>query len=159
MNKTLGQRLADQIRRSHNGDAWHGPSLSEILEGVTAKQAAAHPVKDAHSIWELVLHIAIWQKHVLDRVERGGMAEVPDELDWPQVGATTDAAWKAALADLKQQTEALARAVEKLDDAKLNSPVGGKDYDFHYMLDSVPHHNLYHAGQIALLKKAKSKTL
>jgi uncharacterized damage-inducible protein DinB len=151
---TLGQRLADQIRRSYKGDAWHGPSLSEVLEGVTAKQAAARPIKDAHSIWELVVHVAIWQKHILDRVQRGGMAEVPDELDWPEVGATSDAAWAAALADLKKQNEALARVMEKLDDAKLHQQVKGKDYDFYFMLDSMPHHNLYHAGQIALLKKS-----
>lgn len=151
---TLGHRLADQIRRSHRGEAWHGPSLSEVLDGVTAKQAAAYPIKGAHSIWELALHIAIWQKHILDRLERGGMAEIPDELDWPKVGETSEAAWKAALADLKKQNEELARAVEKTDDAKLHAPVRGKDYDFYFMLDSLPHHNLYHAGQIALLKKA-----
>jgi hypothetical protein len=151
---TLGERLADQIRRSQNGDAWHGPALAEILEGVTAKQAVAQPIPDAHSIWELVAHIAIWQKHIRDRVVRGGMAEIPDELDWPAVGATSDAAWRAALADLKTQNEELARAVEKLDEAKLHSGVKGKDYDFYFMLDSVPHHNLYHAGQIAILKKA-----
>ena len=153
-NMTLGQRLADQIRRSHDGEAWHGPSLAEILDGLTAKEAAAHPIQGAHSIWELVVHVAIWQKHILDRVQRGGMAEIPDELDWPKVGEASEAAWKAALADLKKQNEDLARVVEKLDDAKLNSQVKGKDYDFHFMLESVPHHNLYHAGQIALLKKA-----
>jgi uncharacterized damage-inducible protein DinB len=151
---TLGERLADQLRRSQNGDAWHGPSISEVLDGVTAKQAAARAIKDAHSIWELVLHIAVWQKHILERLERGGMAEIPDELDWPEVGETTEAAWKAALAALKKANEELARAVEKADDAKLHAPVRGKDYDFHFMLEGMTQHNLYHAGQIALLKKA-----
>ena len=154
MKTSLGQRIADQLRRSQSGEAWHGPSLAEILRGVTAKQAAAHPITDAHSIWELVLHIAIWQKHVLDRLERGGMAEIPDELDWHKVGPTTEAAWKAALAQLKKNNEDLARAVERLGDAKLHTQVRGKDYDFHFMLDGMSQHNLYHAGQIALLKKA-----
>ncbi len=151
---TLGERLADQLRRSQNGDAWHGPSLSEVLEGVTAKQAAAHPIKGSHSIWELVLHIAVWQKHILDRLQRGGMAEIPDELDWPEAGDTTEDAWKAALLQLRNINEELAYAVERSDDAKLHSRVRGKDYDFHFMLDGMSQHNLYHAGQIALLKKA-----
>lgn len=151
---TLGERLADQLRRSQRGEAWHGPSLEEILEGVTINQAAAHPMAGAHSIWELVLHIAVWQRHILDRVERGGMAEIPAELDWPKVGETTEAAWKAALAELKKANEDLARAVEKLDDARLHANVRGKDYDFHFMLEGMVQHNLYHAGQIALLKKA-----
>jgi uncharacterized damage-inducible protein DinB len=150
---SLGQRLADQLRRSHHGDAWHGPSLSEVLEGVTAAQAAAKPINSAHSIWELVLHVAIWQRHILDRIERGGMAQVPDELDWPKVTATSESAWDAAAAELRNINQDLAEAVERLDDAKLHSPVRGKDYDFHFMLEGMVQHNLYHAGQIALLKK------
>ncbi|HUR37521.1 MAG TPA: DinB family protein [Terriglobales bacterium] len=150
---TLGQRLADQIRRSQNGDAWHGPSISEVLDGVTAKHAAARPIKDGHSIWELVLHIAIWQRHILERLQRGGMAEIPEELDWPKVSATSEEAWQQALEQLKKDNEELARAVENSEDEKLHANVRGKDYDFYFMLDSIPHHNLYHAGQIALLKK------
>ena len=48
-------RIADQLRRAFDGEAWHGDSLFEILKGVSAKQAAARPVANAHSIWELVL--------------------------------------------------------------------------------------------------------
>lgn len=152
-SQTLGQRLADQIRRSPNGDAWHGPSLSEVLDGVTAKQAAAHPIAGARSIWELVLHIAIWQKHILDRIERGGMAEVSDELDWPKVAETSDAAWQAALADLKKQNELLAKVVEGRDNAKLHTQVRGRDHDFQFTRRHDPS-ELHHAGQIAILKKA-----
>ena len=53
-------RLADQIRRAFEGNAWHGDSLLEILADVSAKTAATHPIKNAHSIWELLLHIAAW---------------------------------------------------------------------------------------------------
>ena len=60
-------RLADQIRRSYYGEAWHGDSIEEILTGVNAEMAAAHPLKNAHSIWELVLHIAAWDDAVRRR--------------------------------------------------------------------------------------------
>jgi hypothetical protein len=50
-------RIADQLKRSLEGEAWHGPALRELLSGVTAKQAAARPLAGAHSIWEIVLHI------------------------------------------------------------------------------------------------------
>src|SRR6266446_1439447 len=65
-------RLADQIRRAFEGDAWHGDSIKELLTGVTAETAAAKPIKDAHSIWELALHIAAWDDAVLRRI--GGAA-------------------------------------------------------------------------------------
>ena len=58
------------------------------------------------------------------------------------------------MAQLQKINEELAKAVERSDDAKLHSQVRGKDYDFHFMLDGMTQHNLYHAGQIALLKKA-----
>ncbi len=65
-------RIADQLRRAFDGDAWHGDSVLEILNGVTAAQAAARPITHAHSIWELVLHIAAWDGVVLRRL--GGAA-------------------------------------------------------------------------------------
>lgn len=53
-------RIRDQLERAFSGNAWHGPSVLEILENVTASQAAAHPIAGANSIWELVLHIGAW---------------------------------------------------------------------------------------------------
>jgi hypothetical protein len=54
------ERIRDQLHRAFAGDAWHGPSVLEILENVTASQAATRPIAGAHSIWELVLHIKAW---------------------------------------------------------------------------------------------------
>jgi uncharacterized damage-inducible protein DinB len=77
-------RLADQIRRAFDGDAWHGDSVLEILNDVDAKMAAAHPIKNAHSIWELVLHITAWDGAILTRM--GGTAVEPeDEQNFPSV--------------------------------------------------------------------------
>src|SRR5260370_21067202 len=66
-------RIADQLRRAFRGDAWHGDSVFEILEGVTAAQAAARPIKSAHTIWELVLHVAAWDGAVLRRLGGGAV--------------------------------------------------------------------------------------
>ena len=59
------RRLEEQLERTLEGGAWHGPSVLEVLEGVTAAQAAAHPIAGAHSIWELVLHLCSDYKLVL----------------------------------------------------------------------------------------------
>jgi uncharacterized damage-inducible protein DinB len=63
-------RLADQIRRAFDGEAWHGDALVEVLANVSAKQAAARPIKNAHNIWEIVLHIGAWDGAVLRRPTR-----------------------------------------------------------------------------------------
>ena len=65
------QRIREQFQRAFNGEAWHGPSVLKILDGVTAQQAAAHPIPGAHSIWELTLHIAAWENACRRRLEVG----------------------------------------------------------------------------------------
>ena len=149
-------RLADQIRRAFDGDAWHGDSVVEILKGVNAKMAAAHPIKNAHSIWELLLHIAAWDGAVLTRT--GGTAvQLVDEQNFPPVKDTSDAAWQKAVEHAKHTHDELVKAVTVFPDVRLQEQVPGKTqsyYNFFYMFSGIVQHELYHAGQIALLKKA-----
>jgi uncharacterized damage-inducible protein DinB len=148
--------IADQLRRAFDGEAWHGDSLFEILEGVTAARAAARPIKGAHTIWELVLHIAAWDGAVLRRL--GGVAvELSDAENFPPVTDVGEAAWRAALTQVRRAHHDLIAAVGGLSDSQLYDMVPGKEgehYTFYYMLHGVVQHELYHAGQIALLKKA-----
>jgi uncharacterized damage-inducible protein DinB len=149
-------RIADQLRRAFDGDAWHGDSVLEILNGVTAAQAAARPITHAHSIWELVLHIAAWDGAVLRRL--GGVTvELADAENFPPVKDTSEAAWRRALAEVRRVHTELVSAVSALPESRLGEMVPGKQgahYTFYYMLHGVVQHELYHAGQIALLKKA-----
>jgi uncharacterized damage-inducible protein DinB len=148
-------RIADQLRRAFDGEAWHGDSVFEILNGVTAAQAAAHPIKNAHSVWELVLHIAAWDGAVLRRM--GGVAvTLSDAENFPEVKDASNAAWRGALAQVRRVHEDLVKTVAALPDSRLDEVVPGKEgahYTFYYMLHGVVQHELYHAGQIALLKK------
>jgi uncharacterized damage-inducible protein DinB len=147
--------IADQLRRAFYGDAWHGDSLFEILDGVTAAQASARPVKNAHSIWELVLHIAAWDGAVRRRMT-GVALKLSGGDNFPPVADVSDAAWRKALANLRRVHDELIEAVEKFPEARLAEQVPGKKgahYNFYYMLHGVVQHELYHAGQIALLKK------
>ena len=149
-------RLADQIRRAFDGDAWHGDSVLELLQGVDAKMAAAHPIKNAHSIWELLLHIAAWDGAVLTRI--GGTAvHLVDEQNFPPVKDTSDAAWRKAIEHAKDTHNTLVKAVTVFPDSRLHEQVPGKTenyYNFFYLFSGIVQHELYHAGQIALLKKA-----
>ncbi len=148
-------RIADQLRRAFYGDAWHGDSLLEILKGVTVAQAAAHPIPHAHSIWELVLHVAAWDGAVRRRMT-GKAVSLSDEENFPPVKDTSEAAWRKALEHLRRAHDELVDAVATFPDARLSDQVPGKQgahYNFYYMLHGAAQHELYHAGQIALLKK------
>jgi uncharacterized damage-inducible protein DinB len=143
------KRLASQLRRSYEGPAWHGPSLRELLNGVTAEQAAAKPVSGAHSIWELLLHVTAWERQTIAVVGGKTHVTLAGEQDWPPVSGT----WQAALDDLESASRDLVTAIRAMPDEKLNEPVPGGEFNFYFLLHGVVQHNLYHAGQIALLKK------
>lgn len=149
-------RLADQIRRAFEGQAWHGDSVLKLLRDVDAKTAAAHPIKDAHSIWELVLHIAAWDGAVRRRA--GGVAvSVSDKQNFPPVTDTSEVAWRKAVEHLQHTHDELVKAVAAFPDSRLKQQVPGKAAKYHnffYMFSGIVQHELYHAGQIALLKRA-----
>jgi uncharacterized damage-inducible protein DinB len=150
--------LADQIRRAFDGEAWHGDSVLEILEGVNAETAAAHPIRGAHSIWELVLHIACWDDVTIQRAS--GNALMPRaEQNFPPVKDTSDAAWKEAVERLTKTHTQLIETVAAFPDDRLREQVPGKTgdfYDFYYLFSGIVQHELYHAGQIVLLKRAQA---
>jgi len=149
------KRIADQLKRAYEGQAWHGPSLKELLAGVTAEQAAARPVAEAHSIWEITLHISAWESAAIERL-KGRYVEEPDEGDWPAVEDASESAWQGALAKVESKHMTLRDAIANLDDDKLKTPLAEGKQSAYYLLHGVIQHTLYHAGQIALLKRAGS---
>jgi uncharacterized damage-inducible protein DinB len=147
------ERIIDQLNRAFAGEAWHGPAVMEILDGLTASQAAARPLHSAHSIWELVLHIATWERACRRRLE-GDRAQLSPAEDWPAVTGTDELAWRHAKEMLKQAHEELLKAVSEVDESKLDQPIIAGLSSVYVTLHGVIQHSLYHAGQIAILKKA-----
>jgi len=148
------ERIADQLRRAFEGNAWHGPALLELLADVNAVTAAAKPLANVHSIWELVLHIEAWDGAGMRRL--AGQKYQPTGLaNFPMPPKPTEAAWRKAVAAAKRTHDALVKTVAALSDERLRDRVPGKRYDFYHMLHGIAQHELYHAGQIALLKKAR----
>lgn len=147
------ERIADQMRRAFHGGAWHGPSIRELLEGVDARVAGARPLPAAHTIAEIVAHLSAWNDTVRRRVEGEPVALGVGE-DWPPVVGGSEEAWRRRVAELEARQEALLEGVGRLGDDRLGARVPGQEYDVRFMLHGVIQHDLYHAGQIALLKKA-----
>ena len=146
--------IAGQLRRAFDGSAWHGPAVLELLADVDAATAAARPIADGHSIWELLLHIAVWDNAGMVRLtgkkwQPTGVANFPAMPPRP-----TEAAWHKAVAATKRTHEKLVKTVAALPESRLRDRVPGKRYDFYHMFHGIAQHELYHAGQVALLKKA-----
>ncbi len=146
------ERIVDQITRGFHKDAWHGLSVSETLEGVTAEQAAKRPIAAAHTIWELVHHVTAWN-NIVNRRLHGDASTPTDEDDWPPVKDTSAAAWDADLRALKAAHDDLTKVVKAMTDAQLTPPLPGRDTSAYFQLMGVLQHDAYHTGQIVMLKK------
>jgi uncharacterized damage-inducible protein DinB len=153
-------RIVDQLEREHAGDPWHGSPLAVILEGVSHTQAAARPIAGGHSIWELVLHIAAWKNEVRHRLSGAAAAE-PREGDWPHVGDPTAGRWVQAREQLELAHRLLVSAVKEFPEATLFTPTNdprrqdpGLSQTYYELLHGLVQHDVYHSGQIAILKRA-----
>ena len=147
------KRIADQLRRSQQGSAWHGPAVGELLKDVDTALAQKRSLPGAHDIWELVLHITAWQAAALRAVNGDKMPELDGKDDWPVAG-NTEQDWHKAVERLERVNEELVGSVASFPDERLVDIVPGRDYSFYYLLHGVAQHNLYHAGQMAMLKVA-----
>jgi uncharacterized damage-inducible protein DinB len=147
------ERIIDELTRALEHDPWHGPSICEVIQDVTAAEAAAHPVAGAHSIWELVHHVTAWVRAIHLRVT-GKSCELEGEADWPPVRDAKDAAWSAALEDLRRAQSDLLTTLRNMRDADLLAVTPGRDYDLEHLLDGLIQHHAYHTGQIALIRNA-----
>lgn len=146
------ERIADLHRRAFDGDSWHGSHVFEILEGVDAPRASRQPMPGAHSVWEIVLHMRAWESIVLRRL-RGQLVEPTDAEDWPPVADPTPASWKGALVALRETHDELNREIASIPDDRLETTAPGGRTTLYRLAHGAIHHALYHAGQIALLKK------
>jgi uncharacterized damage-inducible protein DinB len=156
---TERERLVDQFEREIDGQPWHGPSLTSILDGISAEQAARMPSPDAHSIWEIVLHMTGWKREVTHRAQGHAAAE-PAQGDWPAIGEVSERRWLEAQEDHRRAQRELLDLVRGLDEACLSASVSGNSAAFigagisvKATLYGLLQHDVYHAGQIALLKK------
>jgi uncharacterized damage-inducible protein DinB len=153
-------RIVDQVQRAAGGDAWFGSSVRAALEGVNANVASGRPIPGAHSIGEIVLHLTAWTREVTRRL-RLGVAENPEDGDWPVLSVGTDADWAVVVAAFDEANAELVAAIGGLEDAHLDERIGderdralGSGVSVYVTLHGLAQHHAYHAGQIMLLKRA-----
>jgi uncharacterized damage-inducible protein DinB len=143
------ERILDQVNRAWGGPSWTGVEVQSLLDEIPDDQARAHPLPGAHSIIELVAHITAWMNVVSDRL--GGQAKkLSPEEDWRDV---TQLTWLEAIIAIENAQSRLCDVIARMTSDDLDKIVPGRDYNAYVMLHGVIQHNLYHAGQIGLLKK------
>lgn len=146
-------RIGSQLKRSYEGAAWHGPSVLEAIEGVGWVQAFQMPIEGFHSICEVMLHIATWAEVGARALNGDVYGSLPDEADWSDVGKPSAASWKKALKRCGDAQRKLRDLLKKYSEDQLHQTLAGKEYSMYFLMQGILQHNVYHAGQIAVLRR------
>jgi len=152
------RRILDLLDRAFRAKAWHGPALLQTLDRMSAAWAAKRVVKGGHTAWELVDHLATWNEVVALRLA-GGKPNVTPEMNFPPTPRPTPAAWQKTLRRLEASQRTFRAAVVKFPEAKLGRLRPGSKTTYYVLIHGQIQHQLYHAGQIALLRRGMGKAV
>jgi uncharacterized damage-inducible protein DinB len=151
------KRIYKNLAALYDGQPWFGDNISSILAGVSSQMAAERPGKLNHSIAEIISHLIAWHYFVIEKMKGNETYEVWEtELNWPPVVSLTDEEWQKAKDDLQKSYALLLQQIERMPESLLNSAVSGRKYNFRLMLQGIAQHDIYHAGQMAIIKKLVS---
>jgi uncharacterized damage-inducible protein DinB len=144
------EHIVSLLKRTYEKDAWHGPSVQECLKNIHEEQAF-NSVANTHNIIQLVAHMITWRKYVIHMLKGQATYKVDDASNFP---AAED--WMQVLQQLDASQQDLLVAIGNFPAEKLHEQVPGKTspLTFFTLIHGIIHHDLYHTGQIMLIKKA-----
>ena len=146
------RHLATTLAEIFDGDPWYASALNPVLADISAVTAAARPLELAHSIWEITLHIDAWNRVCLRRLAGEAVAEPPEDFPGPET--ITPDAWRQSRVQLSESCRELIAKAGRFTEAELAKTVAGKTYTVDFLIEGAGQHWIYHAGQIALLRRA-----
>jgi hypothetical protein len=143
------------LDEAYSRAAWHGPNLRGSIRGVTAREAALRPGKGRHNIWELVVHAAYWKYTVRRRLlgEKRGSFALPGSNFFKRSAEPSGKAWRADVALLESEHRKLREAVSSIPPNTLDRPARGSKTIVRRLIAGIAFHDVYHAGQIQLIKR------
>lgn len=148
------QLLIQQFKDTLYGEPWFGQSVYALLDQVNERYAYEQPNNNSHSLVELVYHMYTWADFTLGRIRQEKIADMGafEKLDWRKIDQNTHS-WNEGLAKFKAVNNELLALLDTKDDNWLKEKVEYREYDFAYLLNGLIQHNIYHAGQVAYVKK------
>ena len=150
--------LLRQVDEGYDKKAWHGPTLRGSIRGVGPKEAAWRPRANKHNIWEIVVHAAYWKYIVRRRLLGEKIGSFPIKgSNWFKRPLTVSAKdWREDIALLERCHRSMLEAIEGLHGNDLKKFPKGSQVATGEMMFGIAAHDIYHAGQIQLLKRLMS---
>ena len=147
--------LLQMIGESYENQAWHGTNLRGSIRGITIEQALWRPADARHNIWEIVVHCAYWKYIVRRRLlgEKKGSFPLKGSNWFKRPMAATEKAWRADVSLLEDAHRSMCDAIARLTSSDLKKKPAGSKWTNLQTISGIASHDLYHAGQIQLLKR------
>lgn len=150
--------LTRQFEQLYHGELWLDETLLKKLSEVDAESAVARPAEGIHTLQELVWHIINWRKVLIARLRQdfGYRIEIDSAQDWKPKGELRAEDWKSVLLELEKTQHEIISLLQQQQESLLDTEVGEFGYTYQYLIEGLIHHDLYHLGQIGLVKKLVS---
>lgn len=153
----IAEQLEQELNKVLTGEPWYGSPIYDILGQVTFETAYERPAKAGHTIAEIILHMLSWTEEVMDRLNEKP-AGLPLSGNWPETGVPDEQKWQLWINDLKLVNVNLIRVIRDFPEDKWNEPIidereGGHPTTYKELVAGFIQHQVYHAGQIALLNR------
>ena len=147
--------LTEKIEKVYSGSPWYGNSIKSVLKDIDPKTAFTKAARNVHTIAELVAHIIAWREFVISKIKGDNDFKITQKLsfDWQRIDRNEKTAWKSLLNTLEKNQNEILTTLKKLDDGFLKLPVSRRRYDNEFLIEGGIQHDIYHLGQISLLKK------
>ena len=153
MNNSETNRIADQLQYAYAGPAWHGDHITKVLDGISVDQLS-NKLDNSHSMAEIIEHMIAWRVFAIKNlIGEAYHIEESGPLNFPKSETLGEAYWADLKARLASNQEELLALIRSQSDEKLQETIKGRKYSYYILLHGIIQHDLYHLGQIVLLKK------
>ncbi len=151
------EKITDLLHHTFEGSPWHGLSVLDIIEDVSAEQALRRLHAGTHNICELVRHMTNWRTFAIEKLKGNPTFDIAlnTAADWPVVDTLAETNWQQYKDNLRHTQQQLLDLLAMIPDTRLDDIVGGRKYSFRVLLYGIIQHDTYHQGQIALVRKAE----
>ncbi|MFB3387892.1 DinB family protein [Flavobacterium sp. LAR06] len=146
------KRVSNLYQSIYNGNPWLEVTLADTLRNVTAEQAYKKANPNLNTIWEIVNHLIQWRRNILRRVQ-GEIVTTPDHNYFVPIIDPSEASWEQSLQSLEKSQELWTAFFNDFDDADFDKIDPNNNHNFYEDIHGIIQHDVYHLGQIVILKK------
>ncbi len=148
------QSIIQNLENTLSGEPWFGRAVYDLLNDTDETKVYVKPGGTEHSLVEILYHMITWAEFTLSRIDENstGTLSTAEEMDWREINPAVHT-WQAGMDELKAVHKKIIDILKTKDDSFLSGIVEERDYNYRFLLNGLIQHNIYHAGQIAYLKK------